>query len=194
MHHGTTNCAQYLENYSYTSPGNGTQKAFYDDPSILFISLHRYQGGEWYPPGPDGAMDSCGVGAGLGKCVVLLVILSSFSNPDPATRNVNIPWPTAGMGDADYLYAFSRIVIPIAYEFAPELVISESKYGSTCFLPRQTLRVVSAGFDAAEGDPLGECDVTPAGFAHMTQMLTALAGGKVVAMLEVSDCLEESAI
>lgn len=44
---------------------------------------------------------------------------------------------------------------------------------------------VSAGFDAAKGDPLGECNVTPAGFAHMTQLLTGLAGGKVVAMLEV---------
>ena len=44
---------------------------------------------------------------------------------------------------------------------------------------------VSAGFDAAKGDPLGECKVTPAGFAHMTQMLAGLAGGKVVAMLEV---------
>ena len=29
------------------------------------------------------------------------------------------------MTDADYLYAFMRIVMPIAYEFAPELVISE---------------------------------------------------------------------
>jgi acetoin utilization deacetylase AcuC-like enzyme len=38
--------------------------------------------------------------------------------------SVNIPWPTKGMGDADYLYAFEKIVLPIAYEFAPELVIS----------------------------------------------------------------------
>ena len=29
------------------------------------------------------------------------------------------------MGDADYLYAFHNIVMPIAIEFAPELVISE---------------------------------------------------------------------
>lgn len=39
-------------------------------------------------------------------------------------RNVNIGWAQAGMGDADYLYAFTRIILPIAYEFAPELVIS----------------------------------------------------------------------
>ena len=28
------------------------------------------------------------------------------------------------MGDAEYLHAFMRIVMPIAMEFAPELVIS----------------------------------------------------------------------
>jgi hypothetical protein len=30
------------------------------------------------------------------------------------------------MGDADYMYAFLNIVMPIAYEFAPELVFSTS--------------------------------------------------------------------
>ena len=47
------------------------------------------------------------------------------------------------------------------------------------------LAVVSAGFDAADGDILGECCVSPAGYAHMTYMLSTLAGGKVVAALEV---------
>ena len=41
-------------------------------------------------------------------------------------RNINIPWPTKGMGDADYLLAFQHIVMPVAYEFDPDLVISES--------------------------------------------------------------------
>ena len=39
-------------------------------------------------------------------------------------RSVNIPWPDAGMGDAEYLYAFQKIVMPIAMEFAPDFVIS----------------------------------------------------------------------
>lgn len=43
---------------------------------------------------------------------------------------------------------------------------------------------MSAGFDAARGDDLGECDVTPAGFAHMTHSLMSLARGKVVLALE----------
>ena len=40
-------------------------------------------------------------------------------------RNINIPWPTKGMGDADYMLAFQHIVMPVAYEFDPDLVISE---------------------------------------------------------------------
>lgn len=43
------------------------------------------------------------------------------------TSSVNIPWPTKGMTDADYIHAFQQIVMPIALEFAPELVISMSE-------------------------------------------------------------------
>ncbi|KAG7440019.1 uncharacterized protein BT62DRAFT_1051767 [Guyanagaster necrorhizus] len=127
--------------------GNGTQKAFNNDPSVLYISLHRYEDGRFYPCGTFGGMQSCGEGPGLG-----------FS--------VNIPWPEKGMKDADYIHAFQKIVMPIAIEFAPQLVI------------------ISAGFDAAEGDELGQCHVSPAGYAHMTHMLSGLAGGKVVVALE----------
>ncbi|KAJ7647266.1 histone deacetylase complex protein [Roridomyces roridus] len=127
--------------------GNGTQRAFNDDPSVLYISIHRYEGGNFYPCGTFGGLQSCGEGAGLGY-------------------SVNIPWPEAGMGDADYIHAFQKIVMPIATEFAPELVI------------------ISAGFDAAAGDELGECFVSPAGYAHMTYMLGGLAGGRMVVALE----------
>jgi histone deacetylase 6 len=127
--------------------GNGTQTAFYKDPNVLFISLHRYQNGTFYPGTPYGDMDKCGAQEGLGY-------------------NVNIPWSTKGMNDADYLHAFQKVVMPISREFNPDLVI------------------ISAGFDAAVGDPIGENEVTPAGYAHMTHMLMSLAGGKVVACLE----------
>ncbi|KAI0930403.1 hypothetical protein AcV5_007127 [Taiwanofungus camphoratus] len=127
--------------------GNGTQRTFYDDPSVLYVSLHRYEGGYFYPNGPFGSMVSCGQGPGLGY-------------------SVNIPWPEKGMGDADYILAFQKIVMPIAVEFAPELVI------------------ISSGFDAADGDDLGECHVSPTGYAHMTHMLSSLANGKLVVALE----------
>lgn len=41
------------------------------------------------------------------------------------------------MGDAEYISVMQNIILPVAYEFCPELVL------------------VSAGFDAAVGDPLG---------------------------------------
>lgn len=44
---------------------------------------------------------------------------------------------------------------------------------------------VSAGYDAADGDELGEMKVSPAGFAHMTHMLSVLAEGRLVLALEV---------
>lgn len=127
--------------------GNGCQKAFYDDPNILYISLHVHMDGKFYPSGQDGAMDKVGAGAAIGK-------------------NVNIPWPTKGMGDGDYMYAFQHVVMPIATEFDPDLVI------------------VAAGFDAAAGDELGGCFVTPPCYGHMTHMLMSLANGKVAVCLE----------
>jgi acetoin utilization deacetylase AcuC-like enzyme len=42
---------------------------------------------------------------------------------DRLYSNVNIPWPTKGMGDGDYMFAFQQVVMPIAYEFDPDLVI-----------------------------------------------------------------------
>ena len=45
---------------------------------------------------------------------------------------------------------------------------------------------VAAGFDAAIGDQLGGCLVSPACYAHMTHMLMSVAGGKLVVCLEVS--------
>lgn len=45
-------------------------------------------------------------------------------------RNVNVPWPSQGMGDGDYMYAFQQVVMPIAQEFDPDLVIG--KYLVAC--------------------------------------------------------------
>jgi histone deacetylase 6 len=99
------------------------------------------------------------------------------------TSSVNIPWSKGGKGDGDYIYAFERVVMPIAKEFAPEIVLGkwQSLY-TTHFLTRFA---VSAGFDAAVEDPLGGCNVTPDGFAQMTKQLCTLASGRVVVVLEV---------
>ncbi|KAL8933811.1 MAG: hypothetical protein Q9211_005572, partial [Gyalolechia sp. 1 TL-2023] len=127
--------------------GNGIQQAFYLDPNVLYISIHVHEDGTFYPPGPFGDHFHCGAGPGLGK-------------------NINVPWPIKGMGDADYLYAFQQVVMPVAYDFNPDLVI------------------IAAGFDAAVGDQLGGCFVTPTCYAHMAHMLSPLANGKLVVCLE----------
>jgi len=85
--------------------GNGTQKVFYDDPRILYVSIHRHDNGNFYP-GTGGSIE-CGTGAGLGT-------------------NVNIAWSGGlepPMGDAEYLAAFRTIVMPIAREFDPDFVL-----------------------------------------------------------------------
>ncbi|MBW0460969.1 hypothetical protein O181_000684 [Austropuccinia psidii MF-1] len=141
--------------------GNGTQRSFYYDANVLYISIHRFLENNrtsYFYPGSDwGGSTRVGEGAGRGF-------------------NVNIPWPEGGMGDPDYIYTFQRLVMPIAMEFNPDFVI------------------VSAGFDAAKFDPLGECDVTPEGFAHMTYMLSSLANGNLVLALEGGYHLEAIAL
>lgn len=100
--------------------GNGIQNIFYNSSNVLYISLHRYDHGTFFPARPDANVNFVGSGQGEGY-------------------NVNIPWNGPRMGDTEYALAFYNIVLPIAYEYNPELVL------------------VSAGFDAARGDPLGGC-------------------------------------
>jgi histone deacetylase 6 len=53
--------------YLLAVAGNGIQKAFYDDPNVLYISPHVYADGKFYPGGKEGNWDHVGEGAGLGK-------------------------------------------------------------------------------------------------------------------------------
>ncbi|XP_032424546.1 histone deacetylase 7 isoform X1 [Xiphophorus hellerii] len=130
--------------------GNGTQEVFYSDPSVLYISLHRYDDANFFPG--SGSPTEVGSGAGEGF-------------------NVNIAW-TGGleppMGDAEYLAAFRSVVMPIAQEFSPDVVL------------------VSAGFDAAEGNPapLGGYKVSAKCFGFLTRQLMSLAGGRLILALE----------
>jgi histone deacetylase 6 len=121
--------------------GNGTQHSFWDDPDVLYFSTHQYP----FYPGTGGA--------------------GEVGGPRALGRTINVPFP-AGCGDAEYLAAFDRVLLPAARSFAPDLVL------------------VSAGFDAAAGDPLGAMGVTPAGYARMTARLRELAGGRLVLALE----------
>ncbi|XP_063501905.1 histone deacetylase 4 isoform X12 [Symphalangus syndactylus] len=130
--------------------GNGTQQAFYSDPSVLYMSLHRYDDGNFFPG--SGAPDEVGTGPGVG-----------FNVNMAFTGGLDPP-----MGDAEYLAAFRTVVMPIASEFAPDVVL------------------VSSGFDAVEGHPtpLGGYNLSARCFGYLTKQLMGLAGGRIVLALE----------
>ncbi|XP_014373672.1 histone deacetylase 4 isoform X2 [Alligator sinensis] len=130
--------------------GNGTQQAFYNDPNVLYISLHRYDDGNFFPG--SGAPDEVGTGPGVG-----------FNVNMAFTGGLDPP-----MGDTEYLTAFRTVVMPIANEFAPDVVL------------------VSSGFDAVEGHPtpLGGYNLSAKCFGYLTKQLMGLAGGRIVLALE----------
>jgi acetoin utilization deacetylase AcuC-like enzyme len=80
--------------------GNGTQAVFYEDPSVLTISIHQ---NGIFPQGGSGSIAEAGSGAGLGY-------------------TVNVPLP-AGCGTEAYRAAFERIVTPALRAFGPELIL-----------------------------------------------------------------------
>ncbi|XP_062368108.1 histone deacetylase 6 isoform X2 [Cinclus cinclus] len=126
--------------------GNGTQEIFEEDPSVLYMSLHRHDG-SFFPGGAGGSPRRRGRGPGTGF-------------------TLNVGWGGPRVGDPEYLAALTRLLLPVACQFGPELVL------------------VSAGFDAGRGDPLGGCLVSPQTFGLMTHLLGGLAGGRLVLVLE----------
>jgi acetoin utilization deacetylase AcuC-like enzyme len=68
---------------------------------------------------------------------------------------VNLPVPP-GSGDEVFVSLVERVAVPLAHAFGPQLIL------------------VSAGYDAHAGDPLGECQVSDAGFATMAGSVRAL--------------------
>lgn len=125
--------------------GNGTQHSFERDPSILYFSTHQYP----YYPGT-GDVREVGLGDGVGT-------------------TVNVPMP-AGCGDAEYVGALQRILVPVAHSFAPDMIL------------------VSCGFDAHADDPLASMEVSGRGYLEMTRIVrdlsNELCGGRLCFVLE----------
>ncbi|XP_028602297.2 polyamine deacetylase HDAC10 isoform X2 [Podarcis muralis] len=127
--------------------GQGIQYIFNEDPSVLYFSWHRYEHQQYWPTLRESDYDSVGQGNGKGF-------------------NINVPWNKIGMGNADYVAVFLHVLLPLAFEFDPELVL------------------VSAGYDSGIGDPEGQMSATPECFAHLTHFLMQLAKGKLCVVLE----------
>lgn len=101
--------------------GNGTQDAFYQDPSVLYISTHQYP----YYPGT-GALEEAGEGEGEGY-------------------TVNIPLPS-GCGDQEYLRVFKDIVVPIAANYKPEWILVSAGFDPHRRDPLGGMEVTEKGF------------------------------------------------
>ena len=87
--------------------GNGTQEAFWNDPEVLFISVHQDSN---YPLRSGYAHERGG--------------------PDAFDTTINIPLPP-GSGVGAYSYAFERIVLPALDRFRPDLLLVSSGFDAS---------------------------------------------------------------
>lgn len=101
--------------------GNGTQAAFYSDPSVFYASTHQYP----YYPGT-GAADETGFGAGRG-----------------ATLNVPMP---AGARDHDFLSVYERTVLPAVGDFGADVLLVSAGYDAHELDPLAGMRMTTDGF------------------------------------------------
>jgi acetoin utilization deacetylase AcuC-like enzyme len=101
--------------------GNGTQRAFYEENGVLFVSIHQYP---CYPG--TGSMVETGLGEGDGY-------------------NVNIPLGP-GCGDAEYAAVFDRIIRSVAAAYKPEFVLVSAGFDAHRDDPLSGMNVTRAGF------------------------------------------------
>ncbi len=106
--------------------GNGTQKAFYEDSSVLYFSIHQYP----HFPGT-GKVNEMGAEEGRGY-------------------NINVPLP-GGANDADYLYVFNEILAPAARKFRPDIILVSAGQDGHRDDPLAGMNLTSAGFGQMTG-------------------------------------------
>ena len=101
--------------------GNGTQDIFWDDPGVLYASVHQFP----YYPGTGAASELGGARA------------------RGATVNVGLP---AGSTDADYAAVFDHVLLPALVKFAPDLILVSAGFDAFEHDPLAGMRVTRAGF------------------------------------------------
>ena len=102
--------------------GNGTQAAFWEDGSVLAISLHQ----DGLYPAESGSVDETGAGAGAGT-------------------TLNVPLP-AGSGRGPYLSAVDRVVVPALDRFRPELIVIACGFDAGALDPLGRMLLAAGAF------------------------------------------------
>jgi acetoin utilization deacetylase AcuC-like enzyme len=102
--------------------GNGTQEIFYEDPSVLFVSLHQ---DDLYPKG--------------------LGTVEQRGDREGENETVNIPLP-AGTGDDGYRYAFEQVVAPVLERFRPDFIIVSAGQDAAATDPHGRMSMTTEGF------------------------------------------------
>ena len=111
--------------------GNGTQDLFYDDGSVLFVSLHQ----DALYPADTGTLSERGSGRGEGA-------------------TVNVPLP-AGTGDDGYRLAFAHVVEPVLRRFQPEFLLLSAGQDAAASDPLGRMSVTTEGFRALAASAVG---------------------------------------
>lgn len=127
--------------------------------SVLYISLHRYEDGTFFPNSEDADYDKVGEGKGRGF-------------------NVNIPWSRGKMGDPEYLAAFHHIVMPIAREVGNTLwLYADYTTGFLQILIHTVTNCFWFGFayDLARHLDSKHCVFLPPILLHRMQMISSVA-------------------
>ena len=90
--------------------GDGTAEIVKDDPSVLYISIHWFDQGDFYP-GKEGRIDNIGEGKGKGF-------------------NINIPFDGEGIEDEEYAHVCNEIVWKVIQSFGPDMIVISCGFDS----------------------------------------------------------------
>jgi len=96
--------------------GNGTQETFWEDDTVLFVSLHQWP----FYPGTGGPTEQ-------------------------SETTVNVPL-RAGSGAGAYFLAFDQVVVPAVGQFKPELLLVSAGFDAHEEDPLAQVRVTADGF------------------------------------------------
>lgn len=127
--------------------GNGTQDAFYRDPTVSFFSIHQ---APHYP---------------------FSGYTSETGEPLSQGTTVNVPFPE-GVGDSGYLAAFREILTPIARRFRPELILVSAGYDAHWLDPLASMNLTVTGYGRIMGHLLKLADELCSG-----RLVCVLEGG-----------------